>query len=64
MAVLLVTGTDAAVGKTVVTAAVTAAVKATGASIAVLKPAQTGARPGRESDVDTIRRLAAPELAR
>lgn len=64
MAVLLVTGTDAAVGKTVVTAAVAAAVGASGASIAVLKPAQTGARPGRESDVDTVRRLAAPAHAR
>lgn len=64
MAVLLVTGTDAGVGKTVVTAAVAAAVGASGASVAVLKPAQTGARPGRESDVETVRRLAAPAHAR
>jgi dethiobiotin synthetase len=64
VAVLLVTGTNAAVGKTVVTAAVAAAVGASGASVAVLKPAQTGARPGRESDVDTVRRLAAPAHAR
>jgi dethiobiotin synthetase len=64
VAVLLVTGTDAGVGKTVVTAAVAAAVTASGASVAVLKPAQTGARPGRESDVDTVRRLAAPALVR
>ena len=39
MAVLLVTGTDAGVGKTAVTAAVAAAVAASDASVAVLKAA-------------------------
>jgi dethiobiotin synthetase len=62
--VLLVTGTDTGVGKTVVTAALAAAATAAGASVAVLKPAQTGIAPGIESDVDAVVRLAAPAVAR
>jgi dethiobiotin synthetase len=67
MTVLLVTGTDTGVGKTVVTAAIAAAAGAVGQRVAVLKPAQTGrsdTAPGEESDVDVVRRLAAPTLAR
>lgn len=60
--VWLVTGTDTGVGKTVVTAALAACAGARGLSAAVLKPAESGAAPG-VSDVDTVRRLAAPASA-
>ncbi len=63
MTVLLVTGTDTGVGKTIVTAAVAAAAGAAGLRVAVVKPAQTGVGAGEESDVDTVRRLAAPDTA-
>jgi dethiobiotin synthetase len=56
--VLIVTGTDTGVGKTVVTAAITALARTRGASVAVVKPAQTGARPGLPGDLDEVRRLA------
>jgi dethiobiotin synthetase len=56
--VLVVTGTDTGVGKTVVTAAVAALARTRGASVAVVKPAQTGVRPGLPADLDEIRRLA------
>src|SRR5262245_54536068 len=64
--VVLVTGTDTGVGKTVVTAAIAATAAATGLRVAVIKPAQTGITPGstEESDVDTVVRLAAPASAR
>ncbi|GIJ52039.1 ATP-dependent dethiobiotin synthetase BioD [Virgisporangium aliadipatigenens] len=60
MSILLVTGTDTGVGKTVVTAALAATAGAAGCTVAVLKPAQTGVGPGEESDMDTVARLAAP----
>lgn len=58
MSVLVVTGTDTGVGKTVVTAAIAALARTRGASVAVVKPAQTGTRPGRPGDLDEVRRLA------
>jgi dethiobiotin synthetase len=58
VSVLVVTGTDTGVGKTVVTAAVAALARARGASVAVVKPAQTGTQPGEPSDLDEVRRLA------
>lgn len=58
MSVLLVTGTDTGVGKTVVTAAVAALARTRGASVAAVKPAQTGVRPGQPGDLDEVRRLA------
>jgi dethiobiotin synthetase len=58
VSVLVVTGTDTGVGKTVVTAAVAALARARGASVAVVKPAQTGVRPGESGDLDEVRRLA------
>ncbi|WP_404816211.1 dethiobiotin synthase [Streptomyces thermolineatus] len=68
MAVLVVTGTGTEVGKTVVTAALAAAACAAGRSVAVLKPAQTGVRPGEPGDAAEVGRLAGPvttaELAR
>jgi dethiobiotin synthetase len=64
--VVVVTGTDTGVGKTVVTAAIAATASAAGLRVAVVKPGQTGIRPGaaEESDVDVVRRLANPALAR
>lgn len=59
MSVLIVTGTDTGVGKTVVTAALAALAAARGASVAVVKPAQTGVGPGEPGDLQEVRRLAA-----
>lgn len=59
MSVLVVTGTGTGVGKTVVAAAVAALAAARGASVAVVKPAQTGAAPGEDGDLQDVRRLAA-----
>jgi dethiobiotin synthetase len=58
--VVIVTGTDTGVGKTIVTAALTARALGGGQRVAVVKPAQTGTaayEPGECSDVDTVRRL-------
>jgi len=63
--VLVVTGTGTGVGKTVVTAAITALHPG---RVAVLKPVQTGVGVGEPGDVADVARLAAPatvcELAR
>lgn len=68
MPVLVITGTNTEVGKTVTTAAVAAAALAAGRSVAVLKAAQTGVRPDERGDADEVARLAGPvtaaELAR
>jgi dethiobiotin synthetase len=56
--VLIVTGTDTGVGKTVVTAALAALARARGERVAVVKPAQTGVVPGEPGDLDEVRRLA------
>lgn len=58
MSVLVVTGTDTGVGKTVVTAALAALARERGASVAVVKPAQTGVGPGEPGDLDEVRRLS------
>lgn len=55
--VLLVTGTDTEVGKTVTTAAITAALMSQGMRVAVVKPTQTGLAPGEAGDVDEVARL-------
>ncbi len=62
----LVSGTDTGVGKTIVTAAIAAAVLAGGGRVGVLKPAQSGLAPdlGHESDVEAVVRLADPTGAR
>ncbi|MFF9320529.1 dethiobiotin synthase [Streptomyces sp. NPDC014735] len=67
MSVLVVSGTDTEIGKTVVTAAVAATWR--DRRVAVLKPAQTGLAPGEPGDVAEVARLAgghvtAVELAR
>ena len=55
MSVLIVTGTGTGVGKTIVTAALTAC--ATG-SVAVVKLAQTGVGPGEPGDLAEVTRLS------
>ncbi|NEW41505.1 ATP-dependent dethiobiotin synthetase BioD [Nocardia cyriacigeorgica] len=68
MTLLFVTGTSTDVGKTIVTAALAAAAMAAGRSVAVCKPAQTGAAPDEPGDLATIVRLSGvtrtAELAR
>ncbi|KIF73340.1 dethiobiotin synthetase, partial [Streptomyces sp. 150FB] len=54
MPVLIVTGTGTEIGKTVVTAAVAALALASGRSVAVLKPAQTGLAPGEPGDAAEV----------
>ncbi|WP_239117603.1 dethiobiotin synthase [Paractinoplanes ferrugineus] len=61
---VLVTGTDTDVGKTIVTAAVVAAAHAAGLRVAVIKPGQTGIASGAPTDLDVIKHLAAPETTR
>jgi biotin synthase len=56
--IVVVTGTDTGVGKTVVTAALAALAAARGERIAVIKPAQTGAGTGEPGDLDEVRRLS------
>ncbi|MFI1017766.1 dethiobiotin synthase [Streptomyces sp. NPDC020965] len=57
MSVIVVSGTGTEIGKTVVTAALVALAGATGARIAVLKPAQTGVGPGEPGDLAEVARL-------
>ena len=58
--VVVVTGTDTGVGKTVVTAALAATYAGQGLSVCVVKPAQTGVAPGEPGDLEEVRRLAGP----
>ncbi len=62
--VVLVTGTDTDVGKTIVTSAIAAAAAAAGLRVAVIKPGQTGTANGAPTDIDLVTRLAAPATAR
>jgi dethiobiotin synthetase len=62
--IVLVTGTDTDVGKTIVTAAIAAAAQAAGLRVAVIKPGQTGTSGGGPTDIDLVNRLAAPHTAR
>jgi dethiobiotin synthetase len=62
--IVLVTGTDTDVGKTIVTSAIAAAAQAAGLRVAVIKPGQTGTSGGGPTDIDLVNRLAAPETAR
>lgn len=57
--IIVVTGTDTGVGKTIVTAALAAAATAAGLRVAMVKPAQTG----DDSDSDIVARLANPTAA-
>ncbi|MET0998686.1 MAG: dethiobiotin synthase [Marmoricola sp.] len=58
MRVLVVTGTDTEVGKTVVTAVIAVEQLARGRSVAVVKPAQTGVDAADDGDLAEVRRLA------
>ncbi|MEV0621181.1 dethiobiotin synthase [Nonomuraea sp. NPDC050404] len=58
MSVIVVTGTGSGVGKTVVTAALTALALRRGSAAAVIKLAQTGLTPDRPGDVDEVIRLS------
>ncbi|MCT9931243.1 dethiobiotin synthase [Planotetraspora sp. A-T 1434] len=58
MSILVVTGTDTGVGKTVVTAAIAVLGRERGATVAVVKPAQTGVAPGEPGDLDDVIRLS------
>ncbi len=68
MAVIVVSGTGTEIGKTVVTAGLTAVARAQGRSVAVVKPAQTGVGAGEPGDLAEVARLAGDvrgvELAR
>ncbi|CAH0156127.1 ATP-dependent dethiobiotin synthetase BioD [Arthrobacter sp. Bi83] len=60
--IILITGTDTGVGKTMTTAAFAAVLHGTGRSVAVYKPCQSGAADG-DSDAAEIVRLAGPVTA-
>jgi dethiobiotin synthetase len=60
--VLVITGTDTGVGKTIATAALAAALAAEGRSVAVYKPVQAGTEDG-DGDIDVVGRLAGPVVA-
>ena len=57
MSVLVITGTDTGVGKTVATAALASHARQAGIDVAVCKPAQTGTRDG-DDDLAEVARLA------
>ena len=57
MSVLVVTGTDTGVGKTVTTAALACAARLAGLDVAVCKPVQTGAADG-DDDLREVGRLS------
>ncbi|WP_436699270.1 dethiobiotin synthase [Nocardioides sp. BYT-33-1] len=58
--VVVVTGTDTGVGKTIATAALAARARAAGERVLVVKPVQTGIGPdsAEPADVDTVAELA------
>ncbi len=60
--IILVTGTDTGVGKTITTAALAAVLRGSGRSVAVYKPCQSGAADG-DSDTAEIVRLAGAATA-
>ncbi|MFF1830250.1 dethiobiotin synthase [Paenarthrobacter sp. NPDC058040] len=60
--IILVTGTDTGVGKTMTTAALASALQAQGRSVSVYKPCQSGSAVG-DSDVAEVVRLAGPLTA-
>lgn len=61
MSVLVITGTDTEVGKTIVTAGLAAVARADGAHVAVVKPVQTGVGPDEPGDLEEVRRLSGVE---
>ncbi|GAA2745747.1 dethiobiotin synthase [Terrabacter aerolatus] len=61
--VVVVTGTDTDVGKTVVTAAVVATALASGRRVTAYKPTQTGVEPGDPGDMAEVERLCGVETS-
>lgn len=61
MTVLVVTGTSTGVGKTIATAALAVTAMNLGASVSVVKPAQTGVEPDEPGDLAEVRRLSGVE---
>ncbi|KUL35911.1 MULTISPECIES: dethiobiotin synthase [Actinoplanes] len=62
--IVLVTGTDTEVGKTITTAAVASVAQSAGLRVAVIKPGQTGTITGAPTDAEVITRLAGPDTVR
>ena len=58
VSIVVVTGTNTDVGKTIVTAAVATLAVTRGSSVAVVKPAQTGVQPDEPGDLAMVQRLA------
>lgn len=56
--VIVITGTDTEVGKTVATAAIAAVLMDAGLSTTAYKPVQTGVAPGEPGDMSEIHRLS------
>jgi dethiobiotin synthetase len=59
--VVLVTGTSTGVGKTVVTAALTVMLRRRGATVAVVKPLQTGVTDDEDGDLQVVQQLLAQD---
>lgn len=59
-----ITGTDTNVGKTVVTAALLAALRARGVDAVAMKPVQTGSRRDRSADLDYCARVTGWRFSR
>jgi len=57
MSVIVVTGTDTDVGKTIATAAIAAVHERAGAAVAVYKPTQTGVTGAEPGDIAVVERL-------
>ncbi|MGX7679965.1 ATP-dependent dethiobiotin synthetase BioD [Jatrophihabitans sp. DSM 45814] len=57
MKVIIVTGTGTGIGKTITTAALAACASRSGQRVAVVKPVQTGVRPGEAGDLTDVERL-------
>ncbi len=62
--IVLVTGTDTEVGKTIATAAMAVVAQQAGLRVAVIKPGQTGIATGAPTDAEVVTRLAGPETVR
>jgi dethiobiotin synthetase len=58
LGLIIVSGTDTGVGKTVTAAAIAALARSRGERVAVVKPAQTGEPPGTPGDLGTVATLA------
>ena len=61
--IVVVTGTDTDVGKTVVTSAVVATLVGAGLTVAAYKPTQTGVAPGEPGDMGEVERLTGAPTA-